>query len=94
METKNNLELLKIEEEIEDAKANLGIVEIKQLSLKKAEFFSRIGDKEMALKTFKDAIGKAIPMGGRLDAIFHLIRIGFFFMDFEVMKTNVKQLKE
>ena len=45
MKDQNETDLKKIDDDIEDATKNLGETEVRDLMLKKAEYYSRIGDK-------------------------------------------------
>ncbi|KAL3290045.1 hypothetical protein HHI36_023416 [Cryptolaemus montrouzieri] len=89
----NDLELVKLDETIQDAEQNLGEMEVREAYLRKAEFYSRIGDKLNALKVFRQAYEKTVSLGHRLDIIFHLIRIGLFYMDHEVITSNISKAK-
>ncbi|XP_044758701.1 26S proteasome non-ATPase regulatory subunit 6 [Coccinella septempunctata] len=93
MKTKNAEQIKKLDEAIEDAEKNLGEMEVREAYLKKAEYFSRIGDKENAVSAFRKTYDKTVSLGQRLDIIFHLIRLGLFFMDHELITRNIDQAK-
>lgn len=93
MKKKNEEELAKIEEKIKDAKENLGDTEVRDGLLVKADFFNRIGDKENAIEAFKVTFDKSIGTGGKLDNILTVIRIGFFFDDKALVKTEIERAK-
>lgn len=78
---------------IEDAENNLGEMEVKEAYLKKAEYYSRIGDKKNAVVTFRQTYAKTSSLGHKLDIIFHLIRIGLFFMDHDLISRSIDQAK-
>jgi len=90
----NEDELVKLEEKIEDAKENLGDIEVRDGLLAKADFFNRIGDKDKALEAYKVAFEKTVGVGGKLDNILTCIRIGFFFDDKELIKKEIDRAKE
>lgn len=90
---KNKEDLQKLDEEIEDAEKNLGEMEVRDAYLRKAEYYSRIGDKEKALSAFRKVYEKTVSFGHRLDIIFHIIRIGLFFMDHQVINANIDKAK-
>lgn len=90
----NEDELVKLEEKIEDAKENLGDIEVRDGLLAKADFFNRIGDKDKALEAYKVAFEKTVGVGGKLDNILTCIRIGFFFDDKELVKKEIDRAKE
>ncbi|KAK9890051.1 hypothetical protein WA026_008858 [Henosepilachna vigintioctopunctata] len=93
MKKENDKMLTKLNEILEDAKQNLGEMEVREAHLKKAEYYSKIGDKENALKEFRQTYEKTISLGHRLDIIFHLIRIGLFYMDHDIINSNISKAK-
>ncbi|CAH1372308.1 hypothetical protein MTP99_013801 [Tenebrio molitor] len=93
IQTKNTEEIKKLDAAIEDAEKNLGEMEVREAYLKKAEYYSRIGDKENAVTTFRQTYDKTVSLGHRLDIIFHLIRIGLFFMDHDIITRNIEKAK-
>ncbi|KAF5291476.1 hypothetical protein FQR65_LT01788 [Abscondita terminalis] len=93
MKTKNDEQIKKLDEAIEDAEKNLGEMEVREAYLKKAEYYSRIGDKENANNTFRQAYEKTVSLGHRLDIVFHLIRLGLFFMDHDIIVRNIDKAK-
>ncbi|CAK0847315.1 unnamed protein product [Prorocentrum cordatum] len=93
MKARNEEELAKLEEKIKDAKENLGDIEIRDAMLAKAEFFNRIGDKDMAIQSYQDAFGKSVGVGAKLDNILTVIRIAFFFDDKELSKKEIERAK-
>jgi len=94
LKKKNEEELAKIEAKIEDAKENLGDMEVRDGLMEKAHFFNRIGDKDAALEGYKVALEKSVGVGGKLDVILTCIRIGFFFDDKELVKKEIDRAKE
>lgn len=93
MKKNNDEELAKLEEKITDARDNLGDVEVRDALMAKAEFFTRIGDKEAALEGMKVAYDKTVGIGGKLDNILAVIRIAFFFDDKELVKKEIDRAK-
>lgn len=93
LKAKNETEIKKLDEAIEDAEKNLGEMEVREAYLRKAEYYSRIGDKENAVNTFRQTYEKTVSLGHRLDIIFHLIRIGLFFMDHDIITRNIDKAK-
>ncbi|XP_044764985.1 26S proteasome non-ATPase regulatory subunit 6-like isoform X2 [Coccinella septempunctata] len=61
--------------------------------LKKAEYYSKIGDKISALRTFEEAFKLSIPLGTLMDALFHVVRIGMFYLDYKLMHYKLHILK-
>ncbi|XP_060521780.1 26S proteasome non-ATPase regulatory subunit 6 [Cylas formicarius] len=93
LKAKNEEDLKKLNDAIEDAEKNLGEMEVREAYLRKAEYYSRIGDKENAVSTFRQTYDKTVSLGHRLDIIFHLIRIGLFFMDHDLITRNIEKAK-
>ncbi|KAK9686934.1 26S proteasome subunit RPN7 [Popillia japonica] len=93
LKTKNEEYIKKLDETIEDAEKNLSEMEVRDAYLRKAEYYSKIGDKENAISTFRQAYDKTVSLGHRLDIIFHMIRIGLFFMDHDIITRNIEKAK-
>ncbi|ENN76580.1 26S proteasome non-ATPase regulatory subunit 6 [Dendroctonus ponderosae] len=93
LKAKNEEQLKKLNDAIEDAEKNLGEMEVREAYLRKAEYYSRIGDKDNAVSTFRQTYDKTVSLGHRLDIIFHLIRIGLFFMDHDLITRNIDKAK-
>lgn len=93
LKSKNEEQIKKLNDAIEDAEKNLGEMEVREAYLRKAEYYSRIGDKENAISTFRQTYDKTVSLGHRLDIIFHLIRIGLFFMDHDLITRNIEKAK-
>jgi len=93
MQKANDEELKKIEEKIQDATENFGDIEVRDAMLAKADFYNRIGDKDAAIAGYKEAFGKTIGTGGKLDNIMTVIRIAFFYEDKELVKTEIEKAK-
>lgn len=93
MKESNTTELKKLCETLEDAEQNLGETEVRDALLAKAEFFCRIGDKESCMSAFRKAFDKTVALGHRLDIIFHLIRVGIFWNDNDVITRNIDKAK-
>lgn len=80
--------------QIEDAEKNLGESEVRQAWLAKSEYLCKIGDKDNAVAAFRQTFEKTVGVGYRIDLVFNLIRIGLFFMDHELVMTNIEKAKE
>lgn len=93
LKDKNDEKIKQLDEAIEDAEKNLGEMEVREAYLRKAEYYSSIGDKEHAVSTFRQTYDKTVSLGHRLDIIFHLIRIGLFFMDHDLVIRNIEKAK-
>lgn len=91
MRAANETELKKLDAAIADAEKNLGESEIRENMLKKAEYLCSIGDKEECLSQFRKTQEKTVTLGYRLDLVFHLIRIGLFYMDHDLITRNLEK---
>lgn len=93
MKSANEEKLKELDTKIEDAEKNLGETEIRETNLEKAEYLSLIGDKELSLEQFRKTYEKTVTLGHRLDIVFHQIRLGFFFHDFDIISRNLEKAK-
>lgn len=93
MRSENESKLKQLEIRIEDAEKNLGDTEIREANLAKAEYLSLIGDKELSLSQFRKTYEKTATLGQKLDMIFHQIRIGFFYIDYDIINRNLEKAK-
>ena len=91
MKAENEAQIKKLDEAVEDAEKNLGETEVRESMLNKAEYLCRIGDKEGSLTQFRKTGEKTVTLGYRLDMVFHLIRIGLFYMDHDLIKRNLEK---
>lgn len=91
MQEKNKKSVEELEEKIKDAEENLGETEVRDAYLDKAEFYVQIGDKENSLSMLRQSYEKTTTLGHRLDNIFLQIRVGFFFLDNDVVTRNIEK---
>ncbi|GFO15615.1 proteasome 26S subunit, non-ATPase 6 [Plakobranchus ocellatus] len=91
MKAANAEKLKQLDEAIEDAEKNLGETEIRDSMLAKAEYLCQIGDKANALTEFRKTYDKTVALGYRLDIVFHLIRIGLFYNDHDLITKNIEK---
>lgn len=91
MKAANEAEIRRLDEAVEDAEKNLGDTEVREFMLKKGEYYSKIGDKEKAISQFRLTLEKTLTLGFRLDVIFHLIRLGIFYMDHDLIERNIEK---
>lgn len=94
MKKVNEEKLKKLDESIEDAEKNLGEMEVRESNLAKAEYLSSIGDRVGALAAFEKTLEKTGSIGNKLDVLFHLIRIGLFYMDHDLISKNIEKAKQ
>ncbi|XP_055851781.1 26S proteasome non-ATPase regulatory subunit 6 [Episyrphus balteatus] len=93
MKENNKTELEKLDAAIEDAEKSLGEMEVREANLKKSEFLCRIGDKVAAESAFRKTYEKTVSLGHRLDIVFHLIRLGLFYLDHDLITRNIDKAK-
>jgi len=78
---------------IADAEENLGESEVREGFLARADFYCRIGDKEKAIQAFRETTEKTVGLGQKLDILFTLIRMGFFWNDNDLVTRNIEKAK-
>ncbi|RWS13486.1 26S proteasome non-ATPase regulatory subunit 6-like protein [Dinothrombium tinctorium] len=93
MKANNEAKLKELNANIEDAEKNLGEMEVREANLAKAEYLSLIGDKNEALLALRKTYDKTVSLGHRLDLVFHMIRIGLFYLDHELISKNIEKAK-
>jgi len=93
MKAKNLEKIQEFDAYIEDAEKNLTEMEVRENNLKKSEYLCRIGDWEEAMAAFRKTYEKTVSLGQRLDIVFHMIRIGLFNMDHDVITRNIEKAK-
>ncbi|KAI3957797.1 hypothetical protein MKW92_002948 [Papaver armeniacum] len=87
MRAKNAEELKKIDEKVADAEENFGESEVREAHLTKSLFFIRIGDK------LKVTESKTVSVGQKMDLVFYTLRMGFSYMDFELISNSIEKAK-
>merc|ERR1719482_820512 len=91
LEARNAETVAKIDAKVEDAKENLGDSEVLDGLKEKAEHFTRIGEKTLALEAYATAAEKTVGVGGRLDNQLARIRVCFFHDDLDLAKTYIEK---
>lgn len=93
MKAKNADQLKELNDAIVDAEQNLGEMEVREANLRKSEHLCRVGDKEGAISAFRKTYDKTVSLGHRLDIVFHNIRIGLFYLDYDLITRNIEKAK-
>ncbi|RWR96929.1 Proteasome component PCI domain-containing protein [Cinnamomum micranthum f. kanehirae] len=93
MRAKIDEELKKLDERIADAEENLGESEVREAHLAKTLFYIRISDREKALEQLKVTEGKTVAVGQRIDLVFYMLQLGFFYMDFDLVSNSIDKAK-
>ncbi|KAG7386340.1 26S proteasome non-ATPase regulatory subunit 6 [Phytophthora pseudosyringae] len=91
MSSKNAAELAALDERLADAEQNLGDIEVLEALLTKGRMYSRVGDKEKALEAFTVAGEKPQSINQKILVALHVIRIGLFFSDLELVEKYIKK---
>ncbi|KAJ8965476.1 hypothetical protein NQ317_000817 [Molorchus minor] len=94
MKERNTEALQAFDEEIEYSLNNLSVIDVKEAYLNKANYLSKIGDRENTIKTLSQAYDKTVALGCQLDNVFHCIRIGLFFMDLDLIRRNLQRASD
>jgi len=87
----NRKELDELTEKVKDAEDNLGEVEIRDAYLNKAEYYIKIGEKDSALTALRLSYEKTSMLGHKLDNVFLQIRVGFFYLDNDIITRNMEK---
>ncbi|OQR90561.1 26S proteasome non-ATPase regulatory subunit 6 [Thraustotheca clavata] len=91
MKKANEQELEALDAQLEDATKNLGDIEVLEAHLARARLYSKIGDKTNVLEAFKTALTKPTSINQKIIIELHIIRIGLFFSDLELVETHIKK---
>jgi len=89
----NEEKLKQLDDTLKDAVENLGESEVREAHLAKANFYTRIGDREKAITQFALTEPKTIGSGQKLDLVFTQIRLGLFWMDHDLTTRNIEKAK-
>ncbi|CAG9832803.1 unnamed protein product [Diabrotica balteata] len=94
MKERNTQVLVSMDEDIEASLKGLVAKDCAELYLNKANYLCKIGDKENAIKVLSHAYDQSFSLKNKLDNVFFCIRIGFFFMDFKLIESNVEKAEK
>ena len=94
LEEENKNQLKKLEVDIKDEETNLGESELREALLAKAEYLTKIGDKDAAIEAVRKTMEKTVGLGNRMDLVFHNIRVGLFYMDHELIRANLDKANQ
>merc|ERR1712223_559185 len=86
MTAENDAEIKVLDEKIADAEENLGESEHREALLAKAEYLTKIGEKDAAIEAVRKTMEKTVGLGNRMDLIFLNIRNGLFWVDHSLVK--------
>lgn len=91
LQVANDAEVQALDDQLADATQNLGDIEVLEALLAKARLYSRIGDKDAALEAFRIAGEKPQSINQKILVALHIIRIGLFFADLELVEKHIKK---
>ncbi|PPQ84989.1 hypothetical protein CVT25_010521 [Psilocybe cyanescens] len=89
MEAANAAELQKLDERLAEAEKQEGESEISDALKARANYLTRIGDKDKSLAAQQLALKKTPGLGSRIDITLTIVRIGFFFNDNKIITSNM-----
>ncbi|ESK85123.1 26s proteasome non-atpase regulatory subunit 6 [Moniliophthora roreri MCA 2997] len=81
MQESNDATLKTLDEAVQSAEATEGESEISDALKARANYLTRIGEKDRAIDAQKLALEKTPGLGSRIDIVLTLVRIGFFWND-------------
>ncbi|KAF2837409.1 PCI-domain-containing protein [Patellaria atrata CBS 101060] len=87
----NEKELEAIQKEEDEAIEKAGETEIQAARGKRAEFWTRVGDKDKAIAAYEVVFEKTGVLGTKIDIVLAIIRLGLFFADKLLVKKNVER---
>lgn len=87
----NEKELEAIQKEEDEATEKEGETEIQTARGKRAELWTRVGDKDKAIAEFEKVLEKTGILGTKIDIVLAIIRIGLFFGDKVLVKKNIER---
>jgi len=91
LKAENEKELDAIKKEEDEAVEKAGETEVQTAKGKRAEFYTRIGDKDAALAAFEALMEKTGILSSKIDIVLAIIRIGLFFDDKVLVKKNIER---
>lgn len=89
----NDKELEDIQKEEEEAVEKAGETEVSAARGRRAEFYAKVGDKDKALAAFDELLEKTGILGTKIDLVLAKIRIGLFYGEKRLVKSNVAEAR-
>ena len=80
-----------IEAKIEDAKENLGDVEIRDAMCERAEFYASVGEMEKSERAYEETEAKTASIGQKMDCAFALMRARFSRLELHEVKKLIEK---
>jgi 26S proteasome regulatory subunit N7 len=94
IEKDNAEELKKLDDRLAEAEKIEGESEISDALKARANYLTRIGDKDRALEAQNLALEKTPGLGSRIDIVLTIVRIGFFFNDTSLITSNMAKAEK
>lgn len=91
MAEENEKKLTSLKATLEDAIEQLGETEVREAMLSIADYYCKIGNQEMAVEEYEATLKKTVALGQKLDIMFTMVRLGFFYNDSELVRSNIKR---
>lgn len=90
---KNKEKVAQLKKKLSEVEENdEGELEQAQCWIALGEYYAQIGDRSRAQETLEKALGKAISTGAKIDIMFTITRLGFFFNDQYFVKEKLEQI--
>lgn len=93
LKKKNEEELKKLKDKVEDAKANAGESEVREAKLEIANYLSLVGEKQEAIEAFEDARKITVGLGEKIDLEFSIIHLGIMWNDAKLIKEHIEKVQ-
>jgi hypothetical protein len=94
MKEHNDAKVQQLKARIKDAEENLGESEVREAHLAEADHYSKTLDKDNAVSAYRITLEKTMGLGEKLDIVFTIIRLGFFWKDNSLILSNIEKAKE
>jgi len=93
MQAKNDAAFKEFDEKEKDARENLGDSEVREALLARADYLSKIGEKDSAIEAYNTTDEKTVGMGSKIDITFAKIRLGLAWSDRAIVKREIEVAK-
>ncbi|KAL8656115.1 MAG: hypothetical protein Q9226_002774 [Calogaya cf. arnoldii] len=93
LKSDNEKELETFDKEEADASEQAGDTEVQAAKGKRADFWARVGDKDKAVAAYNAVFDKTGVLGTKIDIVLAIIRMGLFFGDRLLVKSQVDRAK-
>ena len=94
MREANERRLREIDAKIEDAKENLGDVEVRDAMYERARFYASVGECEKACEAYEETEEKTASVGQKMDGAFAMMRVRFSRLELQEVKKLIAKIKE